>query len=93
MAQVIQATEGKLALLSGDDNLIVPVLSIGGVGVISVISMSLSKETGDITRDYFAGRQADAQKNFLKLLPAVQSDVYRNQSNSGEIRRGAQGHL
>ena len=69
MAQVIQATEGKLALLSGDDNLIVPVLSIGGVGVISVISNVYPKETGDITRDYFAGRQADAQKKFLKLLP------------------------
>ena len=69
MAQVVQATEGKLALVSGDDNLIVPVLSIGGVGVISVISNVYPKETGDITRDYFAGKTSEAQKKFLKLLP------------------------
>ena len=69
MAQVIQATEGRMTLLSGDDNLIVPVLSIGGQGVISVISNVYPKETGDITRDFFAGKLADAQKNFLKLLP------------------------
>lgn len=69
MAQVIQATEGRMTLLSGDDNLIVPVLSIGGAGVISVISNVYPKETGDITRDFFAGNLADAQKKFLKLLP------------------------
>ncbi|MBS0619326.1 MAG: 4-hydroxy-tetrahydrodipicolinate synthase, partial [Spirochaetes bacterium] len=48
MAQVIQSTEGKLTLLSGDDNLIVPVLSIGGTGVISVISNVYPRETGAI---------------------------------------------
>lgn len=69
MALVIQATEGKMALISGDDNLIMPVLSIGGVGVISVISNVYPKETGDITRDYFAGKHSDAQKKFMKLLP------------------------
>lgn len=69
MAQVVQATEGKLALISGDDNLIVPVLSIGGVGVISVIANVYPKETGDITRSYFAGNADDAQKKFMKLLP------------------------
>lgn len=69
MAQVIQATEGRMALISGDDNLIMPVLSVGGVGVISVISNVYPKETGDITRDYFAGKISDAQKKFMKLLP------------------------
>lgn len=69
MAQVIQATEGRMTLLSGDDNLIVPVLSIGGAGVISVISNVYPKETGDITRDFFAGKADVTRKNFLKLLP------------------------
>jgi 4-hydroxy-tetrahydrodipicolinate synthase len=69
MAQVIQATEGRMTLLSGDDNLIMPVLSVGGQGVISVISNVYPKETGDITRDFFAGKLAEAQKKFMKLLP------------------------
>jgi 4-hydroxy-tetrahydrodipicolinate synthase len=69
MALVIQATEGRMTLLSGDDNLIVPVLSIGGSGVISVISNVYPKETGDIARDFLAGRLEDSQKKFLKLLP------------------------
>lgn len=69
MAQVIQATEGRMTLLSGDDNLIVPVLSIGGAGVVSVLSNVYPKETGDITRDYLAGKHADARKKFMKLLP------------------------
>jgi 4-hydroxy-tetrahydrodipicolinate synthase len=69
MAQVIQATEGRMTLLSGDDNLIVPVLSIGGAGVISVISNVYPKETGDITRDFFEGKTAEAQAKFMRLLP------------------------
>lgn len=69
MAQVIQSTEGKLTLLSGDDNLIVPVLSIGGTGVISVISNVYPRETGAITRQYVAGNIAEAQRKFMQLLP------------------------
>lgn len=69
MAQIVQATAGKLTLLSGDDNLILPVLSIGGVGVISVIANIYPKETGDITRAFFAGQMNDAQKKYLALLP------------------------
>lgn len=69
MAQIVQATAGKLTLLSGDDNLILPVLSIGGVGVISVIANVYPKETGDITRAFFAGRLDDAQEKYLSLLP------------------------
>jgi 4-hydroxy-tetrahydrodipicolinate synthase len=69
MAQIIQASEENFTLLSGDDNLILPVLSIGGAGVISVISNVYPRETAAITHDYFAGQYKAAQRNFLKLLP------------------------
>lgn len=69
MAQIIQATEGKFTLLSGDDNLLVPVLSIGGRGVISVISNVYPRETGAITRQYEAGNLHEAHEKFMRLLP------------------------
>ncbi|HRP70618.1 MAG TPA: dihydrodipicolinate synthase family protein, partial [Turneriella sp.] len=69
MAQIIEATEGRMTLLSGDDNLIMPVLSIGGQGVVSVIANVYPQETGAITRDYFANKVEEARKKFLKLLP------------------------
>jgi len=73
MAQVMQTIGGEMSLLSGDDNLLLPVLSIGGAGVISVISNIYPRETGDISRDYFAGKISDAQKKFMKLLPLCKS--------------------
>lgn len=69
MAQIIQATDGKFTLLSGDDNLLVPVLSIGGKGVISVISNVYPRETGAITRQYEAGNLHEAHQKFMRLLP------------------------
>jgi len=73
MAQIIQETEGKFTLLSGDDNLIVPVLSIGGKGVISVISNVYPRETGAITRQYEAGNVHEAHQRFMRLLPLCKS--------------------
>ncbi|MBV6493688.1 MAG: 4-hydroxy-tetrahydrodipicolinate synthase [Turneriella sp.] len=73
MAQIIEATEGRMALLSGDDNLIMPVLSIGGQGVVSVIANIYPKETGLISREYFAGNIESARKKFLHLLPLCKS--------------------
>ncbi len=69
MAQIMQATEGRFTLLSGDDNLLVPVLSIGGKGVISVISNVYPRETGAITRQYEAGNLHEAHEKFMRLLP------------------------
>lgn len=69
MAQIVQATEGKFTLLSGDDNLLLPVLSIGGKGVISVVSNIYPRETGAITRQYEAGNLKEAHSKFMRLLP------------------------
>lgn len=69
MAQIIQETEGKFTLLSGDDNLLLPVLSIGGKGIISVISNIYPRDTGAITRQYEAGNMIEAHQKFMRLLP------------------------
>ena len=60
-----------LDIYSGNDDQIVPVLSLGGKGVISVLSNLLPSETDRICQDYFAGRTEEARKAQLKYLPLV----------------------
>lgn len=69
MAEIMQLCGDKLTLLSGDDNLILPILAIGGTGVISVISNIAPRQTADIIDAWEAGQVQKAQELYLKLLP------------------------
>lgn len=66
----LSARCGKnLDLYSGNDDLILPCLSLGGNGVISVISNALPRQTGEICRLWFGGKIKEATELQLKLLP------------------------
>ena len=68
----------ELDVYSGDDNQIVPVLSLGGKGVISVLSNICPKQTHDICRLFFEGNLQEAlslQLKYLPLIKALFSDV------------------
>ena len=66
----LSARCGKnLDLYSGNDDLILPCLSLGGNGIISVISNALPRQTGDICRLWFGGKIEEATELQLKLLP------------------------
>ena len=66
----LSARCGKnLDLYSGNDDLILPCLSLGGNGVISVISNALPRQTGEICRLWFGGKIKEATELHLKLLP------------------------
>lgn len=66
----LSARCGKnLDLYSGNDDLILPCLSLGGNGIISVISNALPRQTGDICRLWFGGKIKEASELQLKLLP------------------------
>ncbi len=66
----LSARCGKnLDLYSGNDDLILPCLSLGGNGIISVISNALPRQTGDICRLWFGGKIKEATELQLKLLP------------------------
>ncbi len=52
----------ELAVYSGNDDQIVPILSLGGMGVISVLSNVMPKETHDICQLYFDGKVEEAAK-------------------------------
>lgn len=55
VAEIMNLTDGKIDLYSGNDDQIVPVLSLGGSGVISVLSNVAPKVTHDIVAKYLEG--------------------------------------
>jgi len=69
MMKVIEFCGDRLTLLSGDDILLLPVLSIGGKGVISVISNILPAEVKNIISLFNNGNYQKAKEAFYKLLP------------------------
>ncbi len=72
VAKIMQLTNGKAQLYSGNDDQIVPVLSLGGIGVISVLSNIAPKETHDICASYFEGDVKRSMELQLKALPLVE---------------------
>ena len=60
-----------LAVYSGNDDQIVPILSLGGKGVISVLSNIMPKQTHDICRLYFEGKIQEAAKLQIELTDVI----------------------
>lgn len=63
----------SLALYSGNDDQILPILSLGGIGVISVLANVAPKETHDICQLYFEGRKEESLALQLRYLPLIES--------------------
>ncbi|MFV0413567.1 MAG: 4-hydroxy-tetrahydrodipicolinate synthase [Oscillospiraceae bacterium] len=78
IANVMEACNGELGLYSGNDDQIVPLLSLGGLGVISVLANVAPRITHDICRLYFEGKGKESlalQLQYLPLTNALFSDV------------------
>ena len=73
VAKIMQLTDGKIDLYSGNDDQIVPILSLGGSGVISVLSIIAPEETHNICQLYFDGKTKEACELQLKALPLIDS--------------------
>ena len=71
IAELAAFTRGKLDIYSGNDDQIVPVMSLGGIGVISVLSNVMPAETVKICDDFFAGRIAESADRQLEMLPLI----------------------
>ena len=71
VAKIMNLTDGKIDLYSGNDDQIVPILSLGGIGVISVLSNVAPKETHDICAKWFAGDMKGSRELQLRALPLV----------------------
>lgn len=71
IAELAALVGDKMDIYSGNDDQIVPVLSLGGKGVISVLSNILPRETSDMCHRFFRGDVAGARKLQLDYLPLV----------------------
>ncbi len=71
VAKLMHLAEGCIDLYSGNDDQIVPILSLGGVGVISVLSNVAPKETHDIVAKYLDGDVAGSMELQLKAIPLI----------------------
>lgn len=71
VADIMYACDGAIDLYSGNDDQIVPILSLGGKGVISVLSNVAPKETHDIVALFLEGKIKESRELQLKALPLV----------------------
>ena len=75
-ARLMQLADGCLDMYCGNDDQIVPYLSLGGIGVISVLSNICPKDTHDMVARYLAGDVQGSRKLQLKAIPLV-TELFR----------------
>ena len=71
IAKIMNLTDGKIDLYSGNDDQIVPIMSLGGLGVISVLSNVAPQETHEICAKFLDGDIKGSLELQLKALPLV----------------------
>ena len=64
-------TDGKLDLYSGEDGLVVPLMSIGGIGVISVWANLAPAKVHNMCESFFKGDLATANQLQREALPLI----------------------
>lgn len=73
MAEIIEKTPSDFSLYSGDDGLTLPVLSIGGAGIISVASHIIGNEMQEMIRKFKSGNLQEAATDHRRLLPLMKA--------------------
>lgn len=76
MADIVRLAGDKITLLSGDDNLTLPVLSIGGKGVISVVANIVPADNAAMVQAWEDGDVETARERYYRLLPLCKAMFY-----------------
>ena len=71
--EAIRLSEGNAVVYSGDDGITVPVMAMGGMGVISVVSNAAPRFTSEMTSAFLSGDLKKAAKMQLEMLPFVRA--------------------
>ena len=71
IAEIAHLVGDKMDIYSGNDDQIVPIMSLGGKGVISVLSNVMPKKSVEICDSFFAGDVAKSREIQLELLPLI----------------------
>lgn len=70
-ARMISLAGDSLDVYSGNDDEVLPSLSLGGLGVISVLSNIMPRETHQMVMDYLNGKEQEAREFQLKAIPLI----------------------
>lgn len=73
VGETLRTTPDTFDVYSGDDSTTLPLLSLGGAGVISVTSHVIGPDLASLHRTWFAGQREEAALLFLKTLPLTQA--------------------
>jgi len=73
MSRIKQLCPASFDLISGDDSLTLPVLSLGGTGIISVAANIVPQEMADLVSEYQKGNIKKAQELHYRLLPLIKA--------------------
>ena len=73
MSRVKQLAPKNFELISGDDSLTLPILSIGGTGIISVVANIVPRDVADLVAEFEKGNLKRTQEIHYKLLPLIKA--------------------
>ena len=73
IAKMMSLADGQLELYSGNDDQVLPILSLGGLGVISVLSNVAPRETHEICQKWFDGDIKGAREAQFKAYPLIKA--------------------
>lgn len=73
VVEICALADDNFAVYSGNDDQVLPFLSVGGAGVISTIANILPSETTQMVHDFFDGKIEKAKKTQLQQLPLIQA--------------------
>jgi 4-hydroxy-tetrahydrodipicolinate synthase len=76
MTRIVELCGDKITLLSGDDKLLLPVLSIGGKGVISVVANIIPADVANMIHQFEQGNYQIAQKLFISKIYPLSSAMF-----------------
>ena len=75
VAKLMRLTDGQIELYSGNDDQVVPILSLGGLGVISVLSNVAPRQTHDMVMKFLEGDVVGSREIQLPLVDALFCEV------------------
>lgn len=70
-AEMMNLCDGKIELYSGNDDQVLPLCSLGGIGVISVLCNIAPRQTHDMVMEYLEGDRAKGMKIQLDAIPLI----------------------
>ncbi len=78
ISEIARLLPENFMIYSGDDSMLLPILAVGGVGVISVVSHVVGTEINEMVQAFQAGDTEKAQKLHVQLLPIMRKMFFRS---------------